>query len=274
MRKYYRYGEILLALRKEFQEYKCLLDELNRYIKVKDGDIHHTFGTLSYNICSSLDDKIIVMQDCRKIMLQVEKKYLEIMKKIRYVMNGTYSYELYKAQFMLRKDEYDSYYFKYFNYFNPIVKEKFIPEVEITDQEIFSSIVNKILASDLMQLQKAHFTNNNDSVILDFNEGLIHSYTRNGGDSFLQWDGISDEFNYDIEKIAEPSVIEELLSLCMPAYRISDEWLELLEKHEQDLDIDEFYVDRKILKRTGVLKLSEKQNDGRVKLMKKKRVRK
>ena len=37
MKKYYRYGEMILALREEYQECRKLLDELNDCVNIKSG---------------------------------------------------------------------------------------------------------------------------------------------------------------------------------------------------------------------------------------------
>ena len=48
MKKYYKYGEMLLTLREEYRECKYLLDELNKYINVKSDNNHFYFtGLLS-----------------------------------------------------------------------------------------------------------------------------------------------------------------------------------------------------------------------------------
>ena len=44
MKKYYKFGEILLALREEYRECKHLLDELNKYINV-ESDINNFYFT-------------------------------------------------------------------------------------------------------------------------------------------------------------------------------------------------------------------------------------
>lgn len=46
MKKYYKYGEIILSLRKEYKECKYLLDELNNCINIKADN--STFTLLDY----------------------------------------------------------------------------------------------------------------------------------------------------------------------------------------------------------------------------------
>ena len=43
MKKYYKYGEMLLVLRKEYRECKYLLDELNKYVNVKSNNSNYYF---------------------------------------------------------------------------------------------------------------------------------------------------------------------------------------------------------------------------------------
>lgn len=57
MKKYYKYGEIILALRKEYKECKYLLDELNNCINIKSDNSYFYFtGLLSDDNC--VDNRI------------------------------------------------------------------------------------------------------------------------------------------------------------------------------------------------------------------------
>ena len=55
MKKYYKYGEMLLTLREEYKECKYLLDELNKYINVKSDNNHFYFTGLLSDDDSSKD---------------------------------------------------------------------------------------------------------------------------------------------------------------------------------------------------------------------------
>ena len=62
-----------------------------------------------------------------------------------------------------------------------------------------------------------------------------------GYHSILMWNGISDNFQYSIAKGVSPSLIGDIFSLQIPADEISDDWLNLLEKHENDFNNDLFF---------------------------------
>ena len=55
------------------------------------------------------------------------------------------------------------------------------------------------------------------------------------------WNGISNSFQYFIAKGVSPSLIGDIFSLQIPADEISDDWLNLLEKHENDFNNDLFF---------------------------------
>lgn len=75
MKKYYKFGEIILALREEYQECRHMLDELKDCINVKSDNSKFYFTGLLSN-----DDGPQDLSD-RKIRLFVEKRYLDILKK-------------------------------------------------------------------------------------------------------------------------------------------------------------------------------------------------
>ena len=67
MKKYYKFGEMLLVLRAEYNSLKNILNQLNHCISVEDENAHFYFsGLLLDEVCY------------REIRLIVEKKYLEI----------------------------------------------------------------------------------------------------------------------------------------------------------------------------------------------------
>ena len=63
MKKYYKFGEIILALREEYKESKYLLDELNKCINIKSEYSNYYFTGLL-----SRDDQVKDLSD-RKIRL-------------------------------------------------------------------------------------------------------------------------------------------------------------------------------------------------------------
>lgn len=259
MKKYYKFGELILMLREEYMECKKLLDELNTCINVKSENISHYFtGNLSER-----DDR-----DAKKIKLVVEKRYLNILKKIQLLKYGIYSEYLYKALFISRKEGNGFYKLDYNNQVTPFENKKYIPDVEIIEQDKFSMIIDELFSSDLMQLNMGVFKINNDLISLDFDNAFISSQL--GYHSILMWNGISDSFQYSIAKGVSPSLIGDIFSLQIPADEISDDWLNLLEKHENDFNKDLFFdVDIKANSKKGILKLSSIDNASFVRLLKK-----
>lgn len=270
MKKYYKYGEMLLTLREEYRECKYLLDELNKYINVKSDNNHFYFtGLLS-------DDDSSKELDGRRIRLFIEKRYLNILKKIEYFKYNWYCQYLYSAFFNVKKEENGLYGLEYDNIFTPVDGRKYIPEVQIVNQAKFSELIDKLFSSDLMQLKKGYFSNNHDSISLDFDMGFIS--TSLGDDSFIGWNSINDNLDYSITRHNSPVLIEEILSLEIPSDKISPEWLKLLEKHESIFERELLFdVDINAQSKKGILQFSDIQrnsNNNVVKLLKKQNNRK
>lgn len=266
MKESYKCGEILLALREEYRDCKHLLEKLNQYINIKEKNSNFYFtGLLSEH--SKTED----LED-RKIRLFVEKKCLNVLKKIESLKYDWYSRYLYSAFFNVEKEKDGLYGLKYDDVFTPVDGRKYIPEVEVVDKKNFSSNVEQLLSTDLMKTKKGNFNNNHESVFLDFDNG--HISTSLGGDgSFIEWDGINDKFNYSINSNNSSALLEDVLSLEIPAYKISPDWLKLLKKHENIYDKELFFdVDENAHSKKGILEISDiKRNSDYsiVKLLKK-----
>ena len=265
MKKYYTYGEMLLTLREEYRECKHLLDELNKHINIKSDNNHfHFTGLLS-------DDDRSKELDDRRIRLFIEKRYLNILKKIEYLKYNWYCQYLYSAFFNVERDENGLYGLKYDDIFTPVDGKKYIPEVQVVDQERFSELIDELFSSDLMQLKEGYFSNNHDSISLNFDSACIR--TTLGDDSFIGWNGINDNLDYSITRHNSPSLIEDILSLEIPADKISSDWLKLLEKHENSFNSELIFdVDINAQSRKGILQISDiKRNDNNsvVKLLRK-----
>lgn len=246
MKRYYKFGEIILALREEYKECKPLLEELSKNIGVNPQGKYYFTGHLS------LDNKVKNLED-RKIQLHVEKEYLNILKKIQYLKHDWYGAYLYTAIFDVQKEPNGLYGLKYDNIFTPVDGKKFVPGVEIKDQVQFSKVVDELLSKDLLNLKAGHFNHNGDRIILNFDNAYIS--TPLGNKSTISWDGITDDINYSITKDSSPSLIENILSLEMPVDKISHQWVEMLEKHENIFG-EVFDVDINAQEQKGVLKVS------------------
>ena len=98
MKKYYKFGEILLAFREEYRECKYLLDELNKYINV-ESDINNFYFTGLLPDNDEVDDL-----KNRRIRLYVQKSYHDILKKIQYLKYDWYCQFLYSAFFNVEKE--------------------------------------------------------------------------------------------------------------------------------------------------------------------------
>lgn len=261
MKKYYKCGEMLLALREEYRECKHLLDELNKYINVEsDFNNFHFTGLLSDN------DEVDGLKN-RRIRLYVEKRYLDILKKIQYLKYDWYCQYLYSAFFNVEREENGLYELKYDDIPTPVDGRKYVPEVQIVNQEIFSELIDELLSCDLMQLKEGCFRNNHDIISLDFDRAFIS--TTLGDKSFIGWNGINDNFDYSITRHNSPALIKEIFSLEIPADKISPDWLKLLEKHENIFDKElSFDVDMNAQSRKGILQISDIERKSHINLVK------
>lgn len=265
MKKYYKYGEMLMALREEYRDCKHLLDELNKCINVgSDINRFHFTGLLSEN------DRAKDLED-RRVRLFVEKRYLDVLKKIQCLKYNWYCQYLYSAFFNVERQENGLYGLKYDEILTPVDGRKYIPEVHIIDQAKFSELIDAVFSSDLMQLKKGYFSNNHESISLDFDRAYIDSTL--GDESFIGWDGFTDNFSYSITRHNSPALLEEILYLEIPADKISPDWIKILEKHESIFDKELLFdVDINAQSRKGILQVSDierKSNINLVKLLKK-----
>lgn len=253
MKKYYKYGELLLALREEYNEYKDLLKELEKYIEIKSEYADFYFsGSLS-------KDKSQKRLEDRRIILQVEKKYSSIKKMIERLKYDWYSSYMYSAFFNIEKKESGLYVARYNNIVTPVDGNKYVPNVKITDQENFSKIIDQLLSTDIMQLRDGHFTNNYDSIFLDFDNASISSNF--GCHYYITWDGREDKYSYSVREQCSSDLIENILSLEIPADKISPEWLNILEKHKNLLSKESYFtVDKNVISKNGTLQISNIEN--------------
>ena len=267
MKQFYTCGEMLLALREEYGEYKYLLEELKKYVDIdeKSKEYYFTGMLADDNRPKGLDDK--------RIRLFVEKKYNDILKKIQSLKYNNYSSYLYRAWFDVEKNEEGLCELKYDDMFTPVDSKKYKPYAQIVDQEKFSEIIDELLSCDLMKVKSGCFKNNHDSICLEFDQGFIS--TSLGDESFIWWNGNDDTFNYSITKHNSPMLIEDILFLEIPSYKISPDWLSLLEKHEKTYDRELLFdVDIDARSKKGNLKLSElqkRENNMVARLMKEKK---
>ena len=117
MKKYYKFGEMILAFREEYNNCKNTLEQLNNCINIED-----YFGFLSKEDSTYSD---------RKIRLIVEKTRLDILKKIESLKYDWYSHLLYSAIFVAEKKEDGLYGLTYNNIKTSFDSKKYIPKVEI-----------------------------------------------------------------------------------------------------------------------------------------------
>ena len=151
MKKYYKFGEIILALREEYKECKGILDELKSCINVKsDYNNFYFSGKLS-------DDTSSTNLNDRKLRLIVEKNYLDILKKIQHLRYSWYAQYLYSAMFYAEKKDNGLYELEYDNRLTPFDRKKYRPEVDINDQSKFSELIDELLSYDLFQVKEGYF---------------------------------------------------------------------------------------------------------------------
>lgn len=262
MKKKYKFGEMMLVLREEYKDCKRILNQLDKYISLENNnDTFHFSGALGSNVEST-------EEEMHRIVLTVEKKHLEILEKFQYLKYNWYNQYLYKAHFDVVKGDNGLYSFVYDNILTPVDHKKYVPEVEILDQDNFSNLIDELFLSDLMQLERGRFNINHDSIYLDFDHGFIN--TALGDNSFISWNGIDDTFRYSVTRHQCPFLLEEILSLEIPAEEISSSWIQLLQKHENDFDSNLIFdVDTNVQSKKGILQISDIENNKVVRLTKK-----
>ena len=259
MRKYYKFGEMLMILREEYKKCNPILDELNRCVRVDDNAREQYFrGILPFDEGEE-----------REIRLFVEKRIDFLDKLDSYLLYGNSDFrkESYAADLKVIKNDNGSYGFRYAHDFSPLTRSRYNPIVEITDQEKFAYLVDCLLAVDLMQLRDAYLKNNYDVISMNANYGCIHTFE----DSAISLEREKvDELKYSMVRPRNSAYIDQLLELEMPADKIPSAWLNLFEKYEGIFDKEmTFSIDNKIRARKGIMKISDDIRDnGRYKFVK------
>lgn len=254
MKKEYTYGEMLLVLRNEYKKCRKILTELNKCVSIQQAEGFYFDATLTddYQKAYTID---------RRIVLIAEKEYPEILKKFKHLKYGYDSNYLYTSVFDAEKQENDLYKLKYDNHFTSVEGKKYIPNVFVRNEKEFSKLVEQLFATDLMNLNHVYISNNNNSIVLDFSSGYIHSNL--GENSYIIWNGITNTFEYEIYKNQSPEMIGNILSLSCTADSLSPEWLQLLEKYEKTkLANPSFNVDSNIKSKKGKLKVKSINDEG------------
>lgn len=250
MKKYYTYGEIFLVLREEYRECKRLLDNLHMCVLVKDVDVKNYYfsGILKTPGADS------------QVRLVVERRYADILKKIREFKHSVDGIYFYKAFFYAKQQRNGSYDLEYRSAYAPDVK-KYIPEIKITYPEGLKEYVNEILRTDLMQAQSRVFKNNHNHINLYFDHADIS--TPLGDESSLSLDCENSSVRYSINEHRSmyrhnpDYLIYDILYLQIPSDDISPDWLKLLEKHADILDGGVKFSVADAESERGILRLSE-----------------
>lgn len=247
MKKYYKYGEMMLILREEYQKCKNVIEELNKCVVV-DGNPKnvHFKGLLQENKENNI------------IRLHVEKEYSTILKKIGYLKYNWYCQYLYMAYFNVVKEN-EGYNIRYDNSSTLVDGKKYFPKVEILDSKKFSELIDELFSLDLMNMEVGNFRINHDRILLDF--GFAHINTYLGYDSSVTWKGYDDIIKYSVNKYYCPALLEDIFSLEIPADKISSDWLKLFEKYECNFDKEILFdVDIDAQSKKGILQVSEIRN--------------
>ena len=150
-KKFYTYGEILLALRDEYINNQELLTKLKRYVYIENGSwvdsyrFHPQFQGKNneYFMTYPLDEK---------------KLYLEVLERISFIM------KTYEELFGCSSDRLITYHVteQSDNVFSLEEKVRgnlvwFDPRITITDQKTFNELTAMILNSEFMNLQNERF---------------------------------------------------------------------------------------------------------------------
>lgn len=255
MKKSYKFGEILLYLREEYKECNYLLEELKKYIHIPNNKNFQFKGN--------------IFKEESKIKLIVEKEYSEILKKICWLKYGWYSTFLYTAHFNVIRKENSTYTLEENSLTTPIPdRKRFVPLVDILQQDKFDSLIDRLLSLDIMQMQKGVLYINHDLISLNLSRVFISS--KLGYESFLRWDGNIDTIDYSIKKDFSPYLLERILYLEIPKDYIPQEWIQIFEKHESKFsDKIHFDVDINIPRKKGNLQI-DTSNKKNIKLLRKK----
>ncbi len=261
MKKNYQFGEIMLILREEYNNCKYLLEELKKYVFIEGNYKKGYFnGTLKDNFDKNNPKN-------PQIWLYVEKRYSEILKRINCLKYSWYSKYLYTAIYNVIKNPI-GYCLKYDNQLTVIDEKKYIPHVEIIDEQMFSQIINQLFNTELMQLERGDFEINFEKINLDFSQVNITSTL--GLKSIISWNGVDDTINYDVCKDFSSYLLEWILSLEIPASELSSSWIKLLEKYENHFAKQLYFsVDSSVQMKKGKLKIIDTIDKSYVKLLKK-----
>lgn len=234
MEKNYTFGKLLLCLREEYKQTKPLLEKLNNCVTVNPNNSNFYFeGRLLFKEESILEEN--------RLRLIAQKKYLKMLKQIQSLRYDWYSKFLYTAHFNVSKnDDNNSYKLVFDDILTPVDnKNRFVPQVNIINQETFNDIINKILSLDIMQLHREILFVNHDIISIDFSNIFMSSTL--GYKLFISWDGKTDTINYSAKKDYSIFILEKLLSLQIPSNSISPEWLQFFEKYEHIIGKDIYF---------------------------------
>ena len=191
-------------------------------------------------------------------------------KEIEYLKKDWYAAFLYRALFNVVKNDNGLYKLQYDDIETWFDKKKFVPEIEIVDQEKFSQLIDELLSSDIMKLQERIFSPYNDSSIGTLRLNFAEATLNEPCNGTVSWNGLDDSFNY-INYFGNPLLIVELLSLKIQSKDIPQDWLNLLEKHETLIKGKAFSFSdliEMVRNKRGTLEISD-MDDGIVKLVKK-----
>jgi len=248
MKKTYTFGEMLYALREEYNSCKPILEELRDCVYVDDSVAKcNVTGVLKF------------AQKDKGIELVAEKDYPDVLKKINSRVYSFYGRLKYIARFDLNNHD-GIYGFDYREIPSPISNKKlYIPKVEIKDQDKVAYLVDELYKTEIMQLEESHFNFNNDSVFFYFDR---FDCFNNKGD--FRWDGMNDIVGYSMPKSCYPFEAVSMFTLKMHSDDLSKEWLQILEKHECKV----VYDLGQLKKRKDILKFGEisDMSDGRKKI--------
>ena len=248
MKKYYRYIEILMSLRKEMLRLNNIIGKLQDYIKV-DGDYESIKVNASLIGQSIYENPFKVYVELKKRYIfcnNMFNEYLELSKlpskdPNQYLFAGKNDL----ARFLLT-DRYDclksngSYdLVKTPNYRLKDLSEEqknmlYKPQIVVTNKDAFDTILNTASNTDIAKLRSTVLRSNHDMFEIFYNRLRILldvAYKLNA--LSIDWDGLKDEFIVNLENVDFELYFHDLE---IPSDKLPSDLLEILEKHENEFD--------------------------------------
>ncbi len=238
MKKYYRYIEILMSLRKEMLRLNNIIGKLQDYIKV-DGDYESIKVNASLMGQHFMDNPFKVYVEVKKRYAFCDNKFKELVEFLKFSQKNLYPFFL--------TDRYDAIsdngtysLVRPYNYrYEWITEEEnskiYRPSIVVTNKDAFNTILNMAGNTDIAKTRSKILRANHDMFEIRCNDlilGLLDPTYRHGIVN-IRWDGLKDEFIVNLENADFDLYFHDLE---IPSDKIPADILEILEKYENKFD--------------------------------------